>query len=225
MIVTTACGHVYHKECIDSWLDTSETCPNCRHNLDTNRMLPGGGYEFGPVHMTQGPVRYSQLFDAIVEGEGEDGSVLEGVRWLEYAHYEQEYITLTLSVNNVPDIPDEDFVELRIFVLPERIRQADDPNITGDEVFDIVVKYTPYGISAGDEYTINTPNEWTKLFLESLKLFVDEWTAPDDGDMPYDIYCDSFDVSNLRLECMPWFQETIQTCKLDWRNFCDQQIE
>ena len=27
------CGHVFHKECIDSWLKKNTTCPNCRREV------------------------------------------------------------------------------------------------------------------------------------------------------------------------------------------------
>ncbi len=25
------CGHLYHKECIDTWMKVGDTCPTCRH--------------------------------------------------------------------------------------------------------------------------------------------------------------------------------------------------
>ena len=28
------CTHIYHKECIDDWLNKSQTCPMCRENID-----------------------------------------------------------------------------------------------------------------------------------------------------------------------------------------------
>lgn len=29
------CGHIYHKECIDKWLQVNSTCPYCRHSLSS----------------------------------------------------------------------------------------------------------------------------------------------------------------------------------------------
>ena len=30
------CNHLYHKECITTWLRSNGTCPNCRKNLNTD---------------------------------------------------------------------------------------------------------------------------------------------------------------------------------------------
>ncbi len=30
------CKHTYHVYCIDDWLETHKTCPNCRHELKTH---------------------------------------------------------------------------------------------------------------------------------------------------------------------------------------------
>ena len=31
---TLSCGHVFHRPCIDKWLQTQGTCPLCRHVVD-----------------------------------------------------------------------------------------------------------------------------------------------------------------------------------------------
>jgi hypothetical protein len=29
------CGHIYHRECIDKWVQVNSTCPYCRHSLSS----------------------------------------------------------------------------------------------------------------------------------------------------------------------------------------------
>ena len=30
----TSCGHVFHKKCILAWLNISNNCPTCSHNIE-----------------------------------------------------------------------------------------------------------------------------------------------------------------------------------------------
>eukprot|EP00747_Dinoflagellata_sp_TGD_P162254 gnl/TRDRNA2_/TRDRNA2_179657_c0_seq1.p1 gnl/TRDRNA2_/TRDRNA2_179657_c0~~gnl/TRDRNA2_/TRDRNA2_179657_c0_seq1.p1 ORF type:complete len:204 (+),score=10.67 gnl/TRDRNA2_/TRDRNA2_179657_c0_seq1:84-695(+) len=32
-LLRTGCGHVFHEECLDSWLQRHKSCPLCRHDL------------------------------------------------------------------------------------------------------------------------------------------------------------------------------------------------
>lgn len=32
-----SCGHIYHKECIDTWFNEKKICPYCRHKVDDCR--------------------------------------------------------------------------------------------------------------------------------------------------------------------------------------------
>ena len=63
------CCHIYHKECIDEWLKTKNTCPLCRMKVkdDIDKQIPqryGGGqgatfelvrYDAADVYLTGGP--------------------------------------------------------------------------------------------------------------------------------------------------------------------------
>ena len=31
------CGHIFHPECINPWLDDHNTCPTCRHELPSEK--------------------------------------------------------------------------------------------------------------------------------------------------------------------------------------------
>lgn len=35
-IFTTVCNHDFHESCINTWLETKNTCPLCRHDLKDN---------------------------------------------------------------------------------------------------------------------------------------------------------------------------------------------
>jgi hypothetical protein len=38
---TLPCGHTFHNHCITQWfLSSKNTCPNCRHIIDVNTLLP-----------------------------------------------------------------------------------------------------------------------------------------------------------------------------------------
>ena len=39
-IVTTPCGHLFHTNCVQGWLDTgNQTCPQCRSNISKDKLL------------------------------------------------------------------------------------------------------------------------------------------------------------------------------------------
>ena len=35
-----ACGHIYHRSCIDQWFDRSVFCPTCRHDIRISTLQP-----------------------------------------------------------------------------------------------------------------------------------------------------------------------------------------
>lgn len=35
------CGHIFHRFCIDSWLASHRSCPNCRSSVDLNSWIFG----------------------------------------------------------------------------------------------------------------------------------------------------------------------------------------
>ena len=35
IIVKGQCGHMFHHQCIDRWLETNKKCPLCRFDLDS----------------------------------------------------------------------------------------------------------------------------------------------------------------------------------------------
>ena len=49
-IVTTPCGHLFHTNCVQSWIATgNQTCPQCRSNISKDKLLriylPSNGYD------------------------------------------------------------------------------------------------------------------------------------------------------------------------------------
>jgi hypothetical protein len=41
----TACGHIYHKACIDQWFNRSVFCPSCRHDVRETTLAPAAPAE------------------------------------------------------------------------------------------------------------------------------------------------------------------------------------
>ena len=39
MIKTKECGHDFHLECLNKWIKQSPTCPYCRCDLKTNKVI------------------------------------------------------------------------------------------------------------------------------------------------------------------------------------------
>lgn len=48
----TECGHKYHKQCIDTWLETAYTCPDCRHQLKFTTDCIGENIVIGSLNIT-----------------------------------------------------------------------------------------------------------------------------------------------------------------------------
>nr|XP_054925158.1 uncharacterized protein LOC129384067 [Dermacentor andersoni] len=55
--VTTACGHLYHFECLQSWLQTSASCPLCRKPVDLKDVIK----LHGPTSCQAGEMCATQL--------------------------------------------------------------------------------------------------------------------------------------------------------------------
>ena len=55
---TTACGHTFHRECIERWLSHSDKCPACRHPLSSPRSPPPQRlpqYQYSDQHYSGSP--------------------------------------------------------------------------------------------------------------------------------------------------------------------------
>ncbi|XP_065223942.1 E3 ubiquitin-protein ligase trul-1-like isoform X2 [Planococcus citri] len=39
MVDATQCGHVFHHECLDQWIQSSNSCPHCRQNVTTKNTI------------------------------------------------------------------------------------------------------------------------------------------------------------------------------------------
>ena len=57
------CEHTFHKECIDDWLNNSETCPTCRQNVNTDMNLALNRYMY-KLHLVQ----YISIADILTSG-------------------------------------------------------------------------------------------------------------------------------------------------------------
>lgn len=63
----TACGHVYHKVCIDQWFNRSVFCPSCRHDVREPR-IPSPRLEAASAPSASSP--------SAGEGEGEGAGTI-----------------------------------------------------------------------------------------------------------------------------------------------------
>ena len=43
--IKTKCEHIFHRECLETWLDKSSTCPCCRNNVHI-RNIPKQMFRF-----------------------------------------------------------------------------------------------------------------------------------------------------------------------------------